>query len=364
MPVLNKSTIDKQLSFAAFARRGPRMSKVFAFFRYVSRVPFTSLEHVASLLGSASGPSTVVLLQAFAGTDCIRNGQLPQLVVVSDPDTGDCCVLRRPHLILDSVTTSPITSTNFSQSFALPSSAPTMIIRNWIPVSLLALLPQGFASQVHFQQHNVSTLSTNLIDVLSADEDYTSLLRLLQRARLIPTLSRLNGSTFFAPTNEAIKRHASSSDLWNAALSEDPFELRDNIQEKLREELFYHLLNYSIPDPLSDVPDSHHLQVHKTLHYPRIPVEPPSRQPPPYPPWLPMPGGSLGGQPQRLRLSPSSRDTPLYVGVDAFGKGGAQIIKQWVNASNGVILGIKDVLNVPPDIGLLFPRSLSSLWPH
>lgn len=237
-----------------------------------------------------------------------------------------------------------------------------MIVRHWIPLSLLAVVPQVFAAQVPFQQQNVSTLSRNLIDVLNSDEDYTSLLRLLQKARLIPTLNRLDGSTFFAPTNEAIKRHSSSNSLWSAALSDDPLLARDNIQEQLRQELFYHLLNYTIPD----FKDDQALKVHKTLHFPRTPVEPPSKDPPPYPPWFPIPGGTLGGQPQRLRVL--SRESTPYVGVDGFGNGGAQVIKPVEQASNGVLFGIDQVLSVPPDLGMVkaFPFSLqySSMYSY
>src|SRR5271170_8123863 len=88
-------------------------------------------------------------------------------------------------------------------------------------------------------QFNIS--STTLVDALSADPDFTSLLRLLQRARLIPTLNRLNGSTLFAPTNDAIKRHTSSNSLWNTALQDDQLSLNDNVHEQLRQELLYHL---------------------------------------------------------------------------------------------------------------------------
>src|SRR6266853_4693787 len=82
-----------------------------------------------------------------------------------------------------------------------------------IPPSLLALLPYSLAipnsqSSFHSPEH---TLSTTLVDKLSEDPDFTTLLRLLQRARLIPTLNRLNGTTFFAPTNDAINRYI----LWN-----------------------------------------------------------------------------------------------------------------------------------------------------
>lgn len=181
-----------------------------------------------------------------------------------------------------------------------------------------------------------STTSTTLIDALNDDPDYTSLLDLLQHARLIPTLNKLNGSTFFAPTNDAIKRHQDAG-LW----------LHDNIHEKLRQELFYHLLNYTLPDLSTAEPS---VEIHKTLHFPHSINEFPSPDPAPAPPWIPLPGsGTLGGEPQRLRVS--AREGGAWVGVDAFGKGGVQIVKGRVDVRNGVLLGIDNVLPVPGDLG-------------
>ena len=207
-----------------------------------------------------------------------------------------------------------------------------------IPLSLLALLPYSLAasdsqSAFHPPEH---TLSTTLVDKLSEDPDYTTLLRLLQRARLIPTLNRLNGSTFFAPTNDAIHRHASLSLLSSLT--------GDNVNEQLRQELFYHLLNYTVI-----LPKHNDILVTKTLHFPHDYNEPPSRDPPPSPPWLPIPGGTLGGEPQRLRVA--TQKGRVHVGVDAFGKGGAQVIKGPIDAGNGLLIGIDSILSVPPSLG-------------
>ncbi|KAJ3916630.1 carnitine acyl carnitine carrier [Lentinula edodes] len=207
------------------------------------------------------------------------------------------------------------------------------------PLALLASLNFSFAAQVIFSPANTSISSTTIIDVLSNDSDYLSLLQLIQRARLVPTLNRLNDCTLFAPTNDAIKRHS----LWSSILEDSSLILQDNIQEHLRQQLFYHLLNYSIP------PESEPLKVHKTLHYPHAPVEPPSREPPPHPPWMPIPSGTLGGEPQRLRVG--TREENGYVGVDAFCNGGAKIVKGNVTAENGVVLGISEVLEPPPNLG-------------
>jgi solute carrier family 25 carnitine/acylcarnitine transporter 20/29 len=207
-----------------------------------------------------------------------------------------------------------------------------------VPLSLLALLPHSLASP-HTQLALYSpqdTFSSTLVDKLSEDPDYTTLLRLLQRARLIPTLNRLNGSTLFAPTNDAIQRHSSLSRL-NSLTG-------DNVNEQLRQELFYHLLNYTVV-----LPKEKDILVTKTLHFPRDSPEPPSRDPPPSPPWLPVPGGSLGGEPQRLRAA--ARKGRVHVGVDAFGKGGAKVVKDPVDAGNGLLVGIDGILPLPPSLG-------------
>lgn len=207
---------------------------------------------------------------------------------------------------------------------------------------LHAWLPLALAAQTSWS--SPTTQSTTLVDALSNDTDYTLLLRLLQRAKLIPTLNKLNGSTLFAPTNDAIERRASSDALWQAALDDESDSLRDNRQEKLRQELFYHLLNYSV----LALPTDSDPEVHKTLLFPRKAGDPPTHEPPPSPPWMPVPGGTLGGEPQRLRVA--SHDGGVRVGVNAFGRGGAEIVKGKVEAGNGVLLGIGDVLQVPPDL--------------
>ncbi|KAF8640885.1 hypothetical protein AX17_000533 [Amanita inopinata Kibby_2008] len=220
----------------------------------------------------------------------------------------------------------------------------TLLAAHFFPYSVLAL---------QASLHSPSTTSTTLVDLLSADPDYTSLLRLLQRARLIPTLNRLNGSTLFAPTNDAIQRHATSNALWQAGLQTSNSELLDNVQEQLRQQLLYHLLNYT----LQDAPTEQSPMVLHTLHFPRKPPESPTRSPPPFPPWMPVPGGTLGGAPQRLRMS--VRDKNTWVGVDAFGNGGTQVIKAKQDAGNGVVFGIAEVLEPPADLGHVISKQTS-----
>lgn len=207
-----------------------------------------------------------------------------------------------------------------------------------LPAAVLILL---FASPAlsSLQRPLANTLSTTLVDVLSNDPNYTSLLRLLQRARLIPTLNKLNGSTLFAPTNDAVRHYLSENDLWRSVFRDDYLVLNDNVQEQLRQQLFYHLLNYTVPELPKD-----NIQTLYTLHYPRVLPDPPSKDPPPFPPWLPIPGGTLGGKPQRLRVSAHE------VGVDAFGKDGIKVVNT-STAGNGIIYGISKVLEPPLDLG-------------
>lgn len=207
-----------------------------------------------------------------------------------------------------------------------------------LPLALLAVaLPVSTSLQTPW----LST-SMTLVDALNADPDYTSLLRLLQRTRLIPTLNKINGSTFFAPTNDAIKKHVSKNSLWQDVLDDTTGFIPDNVQEQLRQQLLYHLLN----ETLFTLPTDSTVLEYKTLLYPRKTLDPPSRDPPP---WMPIPGGTLGGEPQRLRVA--AHDQGANVGVDAFGKNGAKITKEVQDAGNGMLFGIADVLEPPPDLG-------------
>ncbi|KDQ12075.1 hypothetical protein BOTBODRAFT_67731 [Botryobasidium botryosum FD-172 SS1] len=257
-----------------------------------------------------------------------------------------------------------------------------MLVCNILASLLLSRLvsqhPNLFASAAHIQAplgngNRPSTQSSTLIDALNADPDYTSLIQLIQRARLVPTLNKLNGSTFFAPTNDAINRYrerAPPESPWVRLLDsgfglglEDGNESHglwddrkkgrehDNVREALRQHLFYHLLNYTLPvDPTPG------LSVHKTLLYPALGREPPSHEPPPSPPWMPVPGGSLDGEPQRLRTSVADNGAVL-VGVDSEGKGGALVIKTFQEVGNGVVVGVDNVLDMPPDLATV-------IWAH
>ena len=216
-----------------------------------------------------------------------------------------------------------------------------MRLCNCIPLALLALSTVT-ALQASWQSQPTLQPDT-LVDVLNDDDDYTLLLSLLQRVRLIPTLNKLNGSTFFAPNNDAVKRHADKNTLWQSLLFETHALVPDNVQEQLRQQLFYHLLNYTF----TDIPEDKSTQILKTLHYPQLPSDSSPREPPPDP-WFPIPHGLLGDQSQRLRLA--SRDGSTWVGVDASGNGGVKLVKERAEAKNGVVYGIAEVLEPPPDL--------------
>lgn len=218
----------------------------------------------------------------------------------------------------------------------------TMRLCNCIPLSLLVLSLSATSLQVSWQSQ-LAVQSDTLVDVLNKDNDYTLLLSLLQRALLIPTLNKLNGSTFFAPTNDAVKRHADKNTLWQSLLSETHSLVPDNVQEQLRQQLFYHLLNYSLPE----LPKEKITQTLSTLHYPQLPSNSSPREPP-SDPWFPIPHGLLGDQSQRLRLA--SRDGSTWVGVNASGDGGVKLVKEKVEASNGIVYGIAEVLEPPTSL--------------
>ena len=217
-----------------------------------------------------------------------------------------------------------------------------MYLKACLPLALLATVfpTHCISSQAHWTTPSPTSLT--LVDVLNADPDYSSLLRLLQKARLIPTLNRLNGSTLFAPTNDAIERHSMFNLFWRSVLDSQDNQVPDNIQERLRQQLFYHLLN----DSLVETPTDKNIQVLKTLLYPRKPNEPPSHDPPP---WMPIPTGALGNEPQRLRIA--AHDQSACVGTDTFGRGGATIVNGKKTADNGVVFGISEVLEPPLDLG-------------
>lgn len=254
----------------------------------------------------------------------------------------------------------------------------------WLPAAL-AVAGASTAARPHPAPPPPDT--THLVDLLSASQDHRLLLAAFQRARLIPTLNRLNGSTLFAPTDEAILRERGGDSVWAeiARLAadgpewEEHVEEHDNLQLALRDTLLYHVLNFTIVSP----PESNstlsapHMPLpldiptlYETLYYPTLT---PYNKSFPAPPTLPgtepgqpdpdaptdRPEGLLHGHGQRLRIvrkatgkkaTKKHRDGEIWVGVDWKGQGGTRAAGPQF-AVNGVLLPIDAVLHKPADLG-------------
>jgi solute carrier family 25 carnitine/acylcarnitine transporter 20/29 len=176
------------------------------------------------------------------------------------------------------------------------------------------------------------TTRTTLTDVLSANAHFSSLLRLLQRSRLIPTLNRLSNATLFAPTNAA---------LAEAGFDDGDLDLTapDNIQAALRRQLLYHLLNYTLP--LSN-DTSQPTQLIETLLFPH----PKAGHGKPGWPDLPDEHSLLGGEGQKLKLAKDSNVTTLR----ANGKAAQVMMANASYAGNGLVLPIDRLLSPPKSI--------------
>ncbi|GAA6058838.1 hypothetical protein JCM10212_002782 [Sporobolomyces blumeae] len=266
-------------------------------------------------------------------------------------------------------------------------------------VALACPLASG-ATSIHAE-------SLSLVDLLSASPDHSLLLRAFQRARLVPTLNRLNGSTLFAPTNEAIRRAQEdegtgaglgSNSVWTALdLGDDGADEvgendgrdgHDNLQLALRETLLYHCLNYTLfPPPRSNssrnssIPSTasrlaHHLPLdvptlQETLLFPTLsPYDHEFPTPPSLPgsePDKPDPGaptdrpeGLLRGEGQRVRVlrkmvasgfrKSKEPKEQVMVGVDWKGDGGVKVDRKVEFAKNGVLVSVDGVLHRPPSL--------------
>lgn len=138
--------------------------------------------------------------------------------------------------------------------------------------------------------------SKTLIDVLSADQQFTSLLKTLQKTRLIPVLNSYNQSTFFAPTNDAFDAYKGP--------------------KLTREDVLYHII-YNNSIIAQDLPQWAETAL--------------------------VQGDSLGERGQRLRIQQEKRDK-LTVG------NGANVVKKDLVADNGIIHAIDSILLPPVDI--------------
>ena len=239
----------------------------------------------------------------------------------------------------------------------------------------------------------LASASLSLVDLLSSSPDHSLLLSAFQRARLIPTLNRLNGSTLFAPTNEAIRRQQekekergssavissqSTGGAWSLIdAEEDSLDGRkghDNLQLELRATLLYHCLNYTLfpPPPSTNSSNltqtfSHRLPLNEvtlqeTLLYPVLnkynhsfpsPPTLPGSEPDKPDPGAPTdhPVGLLDGEGQKVRIVKRGKKE-IYVGVDWKGEGGIQVNQKVQFAKNGGFVSIDGVLERPRDLGM------------
>ncbi|KAE8233514.1 hypothetical protein CF326_g1452 [Tilletia indica] len=269
--------------------------------------------------------------------------------------------------------------------------------------------------------------SFNLIDLLSHSKNHFIFVRLLQRARLVPTLNNLmqfgdgRGLTILAPTNNAFLKSADRhtwltlagihDDHLDQSPSPDLFQSDDehdgepksgsNSNELLRQRLFYHILNFTLPySNASAASLPFKATLHPTLHFPsrhlfdpEKPTDPTRPQPvphPPAPPFLPGfdPDALLGNQGQVLRVSavnvsnsdqqssdadsasgkPVATHAALVFGSDHQGKGGVVAVAEDWTSKSGVVISIDGILSLPPkleDIVHSHPSlsSLSALFP-
>ncbi|GAA6014856.1 hypothetical protein JCM10207_002203 [Rhodosporidiobolus poonsookiae] len=239
----------------------------------------------------------------------------------------------------------------------------------------------------------LDSTSSSLVDLLSASPDHQLLLAAFQRARLVPTLNRLNGSTLFAPTDDAIRKErdrerqddlsgGGGRGMWTQVVEwaeqgqpdiveGDTVAERDNLQLSLRDSLLYHVLNYTLfappanstnssepaPKPLPlDIPT-----LQETLYFPSLfpynrsfPAPPslPGTEPDKPDPDAPKdrPEGLLHGEGQRVRVLSRKKGKELWVGGDWKGEGGIQAVGKTLFATNGALVPLEAVLQKPDDL--------------
>jgi solute carrier family 25 carnitine/acylcarnitine transporter 20/29 len=296
----------------------------------------------------------------------------------------------------------------------------------WLTVATLALAHSHSSSSSDTLVHPLDAPETpripNVLDVLAASPNHTILVRLLQRTRLIPTLMNLmefgdgRGLTIIAPTDEAIRRkkeseekarldaqrtslssfpaeylgadlHAQSAWEWAMQLAEQEDDSNDedlivplwsndqvklgNINAVLRQQLLYHMINYTLPfnfttggllqdnvTPSLPAPGSAsmltslHRPSHRLLHEPTRPG--PVPQPPSSPPHpgAEDQGGLLAGKGQKMRIARKDNGQ-VFLGTDAKGKKGARAVMADRTSRSGLILSIDGVIDLPPSLAIL-----------
>ncbi|KAK0542810.1 hypothetical protein OC846_006448 [Tilletia horrida] len=256
-----------------------------------------------------------------------------------------------------------------------------------LPLLVLASLRAAAAAD------DTSPQALTPVDLLARSANHTIFVRLLQRSRIIPTINNLilfgdgRGITILAPTNDAFLSSRDSDRWLRFAQSPDDSSQHalSNSNELLRQQLLYHILNFTLPYsnasaatlPLRPV-------LRQTLHFPSRhlfdPAKPddPKSRPwpiphPPAPPFMPGfdPDALLGTQGQVLRISSinlTSSASALVFGSDHQGRGGVVALAEDRTSDIGVIVSINGVLDLPPkleDVVHSHPAlaSLSHLFP-
>jgi hypothetical protein len=214
---------------------------------------------------------------------------------------------------------------------------------------------------------HLATFSETIVSALSASDQHTTFIKLLQRSKCIPLLAHINTSTVFAPTDQAwaewAEKHrpngkdqlahgwlsSSGLDPWisNEAGDEEA-EAFDNQNWALRQHLLYHMLNYTLTPEALLAGNGTNITTETTLLFPLAEEPEHTPLPPPGPPWLPRGGeGMLSGHGQRLRLARSGSEAGGErgrVGVDWLGQEGIAIWdgSGWKESGNGTLTGLKN----------------------
>ncbi|WFD31363.1 hypothetical protein MSPP1_002398 [Malassezia sp. CBS 17886] len=245
------------------------------------------------------------------------------------------------------------------------------MLRSLVRAAAAVALASAALADVALAQHDGAQ---NLVDLVSRRPELTTFVHLLQRARLIPTLNRIQelhgahtGMTLFAPTNDAFASALRGEDaaFWHVALRDevrasnasvgDP----DNVNSALRERLWYHVLNFTI----SEEPAAR-VELFETLHFPSrkrllAPTRPgpiPEKPARPPHPGAEDEGGLLGGAGQVVRAVRPRRGGGR-VGVDARGHGGAGIVDVDRRSTRGAVVLLDGVLSLPPSLDDILVRT-------
>lgn len=236
----------------------------------------------------------------------------------------------------------------------------------WLSVLVAGVLGTDFQATSKAEIQDL-----NLVDLINTYPELSTFTRYLQRTRLIPTLNRIQtydqdhtGITIFAPTNAAFDNaELGHGSIWTEELHTNT----DNIQAQLRQQLLYHILNYTVSATESNVTylETLHLPSRKRLSEPTRPGNIPQKPLTPPHPGAEDNGGLLGGSGQMLRVVRSANGSILHVGSDAHGSHGAYVVHVDRRSPYGDLYIIDRVLNLPPSLDVfLREQKACTLFQH